>query len=235
MKNSLLQLKIKQRLNKLASMDYDNIEPWQIQEAYNKAKLEWVRRQLHGHNARKEANEQSIQRIDDLQILLKTYSLEGKQYETYFQSDLMPRDYMSFKRVSAHAISDCCKDEARVIEVYLAEEADADLLLVDRNKRPDFEWGETFCTLFGNKVRIYKTKDFEIVNPKLIYFRQPNEVKFLNVIDPETGKFHVQDVSCEFKDDIVETIIDEAAAVLAGDIEAVLHYQRSTQNAERNN
>lgn len=234
MKNSLLQLKIKQRLNKLASMDYDNIEPWQIQEAYNKAKIEWVRRQLHGANTTKEANEQSIKRIDDLQILLETYNLEGKQYEAYFQSDLMPRDYMTFKRVSTHAVSDCCK-EARVMEVYLAEEADADLLLVDRNKRPDFEWGETFCTLFGNKVRIYKNKDFTIVNPKLIYYRQPNEVKFLNVIDPETGKFHVEDVECEFKNDIVEIIIDEAAAILAGDIESIMQYQRATQNAERNN
>lgn len=234
MKNSLLQLKIKQRLNKLASMDYDNIEPWQVQEAYNKAKIEWVRRQLHGNNATKEANEQSIKRIDDLQILLETYSLEGKQYETYFESDLMPRNYMTFKRVSTHAASACCK-EARVMEVYLAEESDADLLLVDRNKRPDFEWGETFCTLFGNKVRIYKNKDFTIVSPKLIYYRQPNEVKFLNVIDPETGKFHVEDVECEFKNDIVETIIDEAAAILAGDIESIMQYQRATQNAERNN
>jgi hypothetical protein len=234
MKNSLLQLKIKQRLNKLASMDYDNIEPWQIQEAYNKAKIEWVRRQLHGSNTVKEANEQTIRRIDDLQILLETFNLEGKEYPTYFESHLMPRDYMTFKRVSAHAISDCCKDP-RVMDVYLAEEADADLLLVDRNKRPDFEWGETFCTLFGNKVRIYKNKDFTIVNPKLIYYRQPNEVKFINVIDPETGKFHVQDVSCEFKDDIVETIIDEAAAILAGDIESIMQYQRATQNAERNN
>ncbi len=234
MKNSLLQLKIKQRLNKLASMDYDNIEPWQIQEAYNKAKVEWVRRQMHGNNVYKEGADQSTRRIDDLQVLLETYNLEGKQYETYFESDLMPRDYMSFKRVSTQAVSECCK-EARVMEVYLAEEADADLLMVDRNKRPDFEWAETFCTLFGNKVRIYKTSDFTIVNPKLIYYRQPNEVKFINVIDPETGKFHVADIPCEFKDDIVEIIIDEAAAILAGDIESIMQYQRATQNAERNN
>lgn len=234
MKNSLLQLKIKQRLNKLASMDYDNIEPWQIQEAFNKATTEWVRRQLHGGNTRKEANEQSIQRIDDLQVLLSVFKLEGKEYPTFFESHRMPSDYMTFKRVSAQAVSDCCKDP-RIMEVYLAEEADADLLLVDGNKKPDFEWGETFCTLFGNKVRIYRTSDFTIVNPKLIYYKQPREVKFLNVINPETGKFHVKDVESEFKDDIVEIIIDEAAAILAGDIESIMQYQRMTQNAERNN
>ena len=32
MTNSLLQIKIKQRLNKLASLDYDNIECWQVTE-----------------------------------------------------------------------------------------------------------------------------------------------------------------------------------------------------------
>jgi hypothetical protein len=48
MDNKLIQLKIKQRLNKLASFDYDNIESWQIQEAFNKAQLEWTRRVIHG-------------------------------------------------------------------------------------------------------------------------------------------------------------------------------------------
>lgn len=234
MKNTLLQIKIKQRLNKLASMDYDNIEPWQIQEAYNKAKVEWVRRQLHGGNARQEANEQSIQRVDDLQVLLKTFDLEGKEYPKFFESYRMPSDYMTFKRVSTEAVSECCKD-GRTMEVYLAEEADADLLYIDQNKRPDFEWAETFCTMFGNKIRIYRTTDFNIVHPKLIYYRQPKDVQFLNVINPETGKFHVKDVQCEFKDDIVELIIDEAAAILAGDIESTMQYQRSSQNAERNN
>lgn len=127
MNNNLLQLKLKQRLNKLSSMDYDNIEAWQMQEAFNKAQVEWVRRQVHGNNPTKEGDEQTRQRIDDLQILLKTYKLEGKMYPTYFEADLMPRDYMSFKRVSTLAVSECCPEE-RIMDIYLAEEADADLL-----------------------------------------------------------------------------------------------------------
>ena len=50
MNNDTLQLKLKQRLNKLDSQDYDNIEPWQMIEAFNKAQLEWCRRNLHGNN-----------------------------------------------------------------------------------------------------------------------------------------------------------------------------------------
>ena len=36
MNNATIQLKIKQRLNKLDSSDYDNIEAWQLIEAFNK-------------------------------------------------------------------------------------------------------------------------------------------------------------------------------------------------------
>ena len=70
MNNNLLQIKIKQRLNKLASLDYDNLECWQIQEAVNKAQIEWTRRQLYGYNVRKEGAEQSSGLVDDLQKLM---------------------------------------------------------------------------------------------------------------------------------------------------------------------
>jgi len=50
MNNNTLLLKLKQRLNKLDSQDYDNIECWQAVEAFKKAQVEWCRRQLHGSN-----------------------------------------------------------------------------------------------------------------------------------------------------------------------------------------
>ena len=72
MNNTTLQLKIKQRLNKLDSQDYDNFECWQIVEAFNKGQVEWVRRQIQGTNITKTGDEQTRMRISDLQILLKT-------------------------------------------------------------------------------------------------------------------------------------------------------------------
>jgi hypothetical protein len=233
MNNNLLQIKIKQRLNKLASMDYDNIECWQIAEAFNKAQLEWVRRQLHGSNLFKEGDEQSKRRVDDLQILLSTQDLKGVYEKMFFESTILPANYLEFKRVSTQAKSDCCPK--RSITVYQAEEADADLLITDRFSKPSFEWAETFCTLFGNKVRIYTNGEFEVVEPKLIYYRKPISVKFNGCTDPETNTLVTADVPCEFKDDIVELLIDEAASILAGDIESINQYQREQQNPERNN
>ena len=66
MDNFTLQLKIKQRLNKLSSNDYDNIECWMMVEAFNKGMVDWGRRNLHGLNLVKEGDEQSKRRIGSL-------------------------------------------------------------------------------------------------------------------------------------------------------------------------
>lgn len=79
MNNNLLQIKIKQRLNKLDSLDYDNLECWQIAEAFNKAQIEWTRRQMYGMNIRKEGAEQSSGLVDDLQKLMKSELLTMTQ------------------------------------------------------------------------------------------------------------------------------------------------------------
>ena len=44
MTNDTIQIKVKQRINKLASNDYDNIMPWEIVEAFNKGQVAWCRR-----------------------------------------------------------------------------------------------------------------------------------------------------------------------------------------------
>ena len=233
MNNNLLQIKIKQRLNKLASHDYDNIECWQIAEVFNKVQLEWVRRQLHGGNAYKEADGQSKRRIDDLQILLTTYPLKMTDEGVYYQSCDIPEDYLEFKRIAASAVDDCCPK--RPLAVYLADESDTDVLLKDALKQPSFEWAETFGSLFGNTVRIYTNGSFEVVDPSLVYFRKPRSVEFKDCQNPNTGASFSADVTCEFKDDIVEILIDETAAVLAADIESQFQYQVRTAQAEKNN
>lgn len=233
MTNNLLQLKIKQRLNKLASFDFDNIECWQIQEAFNKVQLEWTRRQLHGNNAYKEGAEQSITRIDDLQVLITREQLKGVNQDLYFDSEKLPKDYMRFVRISSQAQSDCCPP--RKMSVYLAEEANVSQYMSDNNTRPSFEWGETFCSINSNRIRIYTEGKFELVAPELIYYRKPKDILLRDCVNPNTDEIIVLEQECEFKDDIVELLIDETCAILAGDIESQIQMQRSVQNAERNN
>jgi len=233
MNNQTLQIKLKQRLNKLASNDYDNIECWQIVEAFNKAQVEWVRRQLHGNNLYREGDEMSKRRIDDLQILLEETTLPGSQQDNYFESSSIPANYMEYKRVTAYATSECCPDP-RSMTVYLSEEANVNLIMRDPLKRPDYEWGETFCTWLGNNVRVYK-REFDITDVILTYYRQPVNIEIAGCQNPYTGAQTLVDVTCEFKDDIVEVLLDEAASLIAGDIENFNQYQTNQQSAERNN
>ena len=232
MQNSVLVIKVKQRLNKLDSQDYDNIECWQVVEAFNKAQVEWVRRQLHGINIVKEGDEQSTRRIDDLQLLLGTINTPFVKADISSYSDL-PVNYLQWKRVDVTARKGCCED--RRMSVYLAEEGNLNQLLFDEAKKPSFEWAETFATLKSNKVNVYTNNEFEITKGTLTYYRQPVRIEVQGCVDPYTGVQTVTNVECEFKDDIVELLIDEAASILAGDIESGNQFSRGTETAERNN
>ena len=82
---------------------------------------------------------------------------------------------------------------------------------------------------------IYTNQDFDIDSADLVYYRQPIKIQIQGCVDPYTTLASPVNVECEFKDDIIELIIDEAVGILAGDIESSNQYSRGTQGAERNN
>lgn len=232
MLNSVLVIKVKQRLNKLDSQDFDNIECWQIVEAFNKAQVEWVRRQLHGINIVKEGDEQSTRRIDDLQVLLNTVPAPTTKKDIYYSTPI-PDNYLQWKRVDVYAKQGCC--DKRRMTVYLAEEGNLNQLLRDKFKQPSFEWAETFATLKNDFVNIYTDNEFEIEQAYLTYYRQPVRIEIQGCVDPYTNTASINNIESEFKDDIIELIIDEAVSILAGDIESGNQFSRGTDTAERNN
>jgi len=129
----------------------------------------------------------------------------------------------------------------RTMTVYQSEVANVDLILRDPLKRPDFDWCETFCTLESNQdnnnnpaIRIWR-KDFFIMDPVLVYYRVPRRVEILGSVDPYNGADVLVDVECEFKDDIVELLIDYTASILAGDISDANQMIRGEQQGEKNN
>lgn len=231
MTNALLQIKIKERLNKLASLDYDNFECWQIQEAFNKAQIEWTRRQLYGYNVRKEGAEQSSGLVDDLQKLMKHEQLITEDKQLFYQSEL-PTDYLHYVRTDVLAKTDCCPE--RRMTIYEVEETNISVILNNEQKKPSFEWAETVATRMNNKLKIYTNNDFAITKCHLIYYRKPREVRFNGCININTGTLFTADQTCEFNDDIAEIICDNAAMILAGDIESITQYQREQQSVQTN-
>lgn len=237
MKNNTLQLKVQQRLNKLASQDYENIPCWAIVEAFNKGQMEWCRRNLHGLNIVKEGDEQSTSRIDDFQKLITptsplTFVDKGIYYESVLSD--WPADFLRYKRVELSALHDCCEKPARM-KVWLGEEGNIDDYLNDDFRKPNYGWRETFFVFAADKIKIYHNNEFTISEAKLIYYRQPIKIEINGCKDPYTNLIPTVDVECEFNDDLIELLIDEAAAILAGDIESIFEKQRLDQDVEKNN
>ena len=82
-------------------------------------------------------------------------------------------------------------------------------LLRDPLKNPSFEWGETFCTMIDNRIRIYRDSSFDIVNPVLTYYRKPVLIE-VGLCKSIYWFSKYSNVS-EFKDDLVEVILDDTA------------------------
>lgn len=237
MKNETILLKVKLRLNKIASNDNINLDSWSILEAFNKFQVEWCRRNAHGENTLREGDEQSVSRIDDLQIILvDPLKLSFVDKGIYYQSNILewPKDYMRYKGIDLTVTNECCNKPKRMI-VYLGDESDVDVYLDDPNIRPNYSWGETFVTITGNKLNLYHNNKFNIHECALRYYRQPKRIEMIGVVDSYSGLIPGSQVLCEFNDDLVELLIDGAAEILAGDIENMFQKQRLESNEEKNN
>lgn len=218
MKVSKVIVKIKYRLNKGDSNDYDNLSKFQMEEAFNKALLSWVRRQYRGKNQTKEGDEETTSRIDDLQLLLKVDSLTIRDKELFVESNKLPSDYLYYKRVSPFVSKDGCSNVK--IKSHLREEANVDDLITF----PSFEFEETFHTLIGNKVNLYHNKDFTVDKLELTYYRKPKTYDFKKLND-----------EVEFKDDVVELIIDETCKLIASDLELLNAKNLNQERGENDN
>ena len=219
-------IKILKRLNKSATQDYGNIDKDIVKEAGNKALNDWIRRQFHGGNQYKEGQEESIQRVDDLQILLnpEPHLLKFENKGVYSLSSKIPNDYRYYNSFYFnYNINDNCKNKGLVYS-SLREESNRDILLSTAGTMPSKDFEQSFHTIVGNRIKLYHNKEFDPKIGYLIYYRNPK------LYDP-----YKADEVFEFKDDIVELIADETAKIIAGDLDNVLQQQRLSGQVETNN
>jgi hypothetical protein len=167
--------------------------------------------------------------------LLKEEVIGFVKRENYVESsNQLPTDYFEWKRINGKGRTSTCSDGKGMV-IYLAEEGNVDELLRDKHKQPSFPWGETFCTLKTNHVRVYTNDEFEFPEGILSYYKQPVRLEIAGCVDPYTQVASPADIECEFKDDIIELFVDEAAKILAGDIESFNQQQTASGQVEGNN
>ncbi len=206
------------RLNKAASGDYDNLWSYQKEEAFSKAINSWVRRQKRGKNITQEGDEESRDRVDDLQVLLKTESLATRNKGIFNATEKLPSDYLYFKRVTPYVTKGVC--DGVTIKSHLREEANVDDLM----NLPSFDFEETFHTIINNRIHIYHNKDFQIGKADLTYYRKPKSYSFKKL-----------DSVVEFKDDVADMLVDEACKIMASDIESPNQKGNADERVEKDN
>lgn len=235
MLNKTILVKLQQRLDKLGSQDYGNIEQWMLVEAFNKGQMSWIRRQIEGINQTRTGAEGSTRRIDDLQFILNTAPVNTSSlidYGNYWSFNL-PDNYFEWCRVSGNAVSDCCPP--RPLTIWPTIEADLDINLKDTGKQPTFDWSTTFATLSNKQVKIYTNGEFNVQDVTFTYYRYPNNIQVLGVVDPYTGNLPTAEVLCEATDNVVELMIEEAVSIISRDLKDYQMAQIATQNNEKNN
>lgn len=231
MKPQTAIIKLRNRLNKSHSSDYDNIMDWVAVEAINKAALEIMRSAIRGTNMLKEGDEETRVKIDDLQFLLKSVSnFTGNDNNPAFFEAKLPEDYLYWKRIIPIAKRKNCHDQP--LRSDLVEEANVPEYLQDFLRKPNWDWRETFHTLLGNKLRIYKDGQFNIQKVDLVYYRAPKKMDILGYTHEDGTPSINQDL--EFKSDVAEIIIDYAASIIAGDNESLNAAQITGQRTQAN-
>jgi hypothetical protein len=215
---------IKQRLQKQDTNTNSNFLDEEFEDALNKAKDDWIRRQHHGFNQFKEGDENTEQRVDDLQILLTNKNISVNEKGLFVETEKIPSNYRYYKRLTPIVSKGNCKKVT--IKSFLVEESNVDDYLKDWTFRPSFDFEETFHTMLSNKFRVYHNNDFQVNEVTLTYYREPLKISCLK---------RDYDKVWEWKDDVARMIISEAVKILAGDIENVTAYEIANTNTENNN
>src|SRR6478735_4484889 len=131
MKPQTAILKLRTRLNKIHSSDYDNIEDWAAVEAINKAALEITRNLINGKNQTQDGAEETSFRIADLQQLLKPVSLKGSNARPQYFEAKLPKDFLWYNSLTPYVNKGSCKNKSIVSN--LREQANVPILLEDYN------------------------------------------------------------------------------------------------------
>lgn len=166
---------IKLRLNKLNSNHLKGLPNAYLDDAINKATLDYIEILYSGNNSKaiKFGFEVTQQRTDMLQSLVvpnEPLTVSTVISNSEYRCSL-PTNYYHFIR--AYAVSNSCP--GKVLEVQLCRHNDLFLKLTNAHTKPDLTWGRVIGVIRGNNLDLY-TSGFPINTVKLDYLRKPNRV-----------------------------------------------------------
>lgn len=208
---------MQERLNRLSTNSGDNIAKHSFVKAFNTMQLLWAEDRI-------KLNETNIIRTDETQQLLLDVLLSPVAKNNYYEV-LLPDNYFHYKR--SVSLVPC------EIRNVLVKEGNINSLLRNENWKPSTEWGETLCTLFGNKLRVY-VDNFSISQINLVYYRLPKKINMSDGYSDVNG-FTNTNIDPEFTGVNLLEILNSTCALLAADTTDQWNYQSFLQRNQQYN
>lgn len=199
------------KLNKLDSGDNFDISKGEFVIIFNEQQVVWYQNRFRKKSSSFDIND--VQAFVETDVKLTKVSTKNSRYTEFS----IPTNYLDYIRSYSICDKGICK--ARIVRNFQVKLTAADIIVMDDDNSPSFEYQETPLTIAGDKLQVYKS-DFTIVNTFLTYYRYPADIDI-------AGYKHISgkdstNIDPELRDDYVNEIINLC----------VLDVQRSTENGE---
>lgn len=154
------------------------------------------------------------------QIKVTSQPLDKNNSKDTYTSFTLPKDYLENLHPTAKIRKSPCG--LRIVKLWEVKDENLDELWHDEFNSPSFDPPETYYTISGGNLNVYK-KDFQIESANLTYYRYPRAADIEGYIraDGSTSS----NVDPEWDDRVTERIISICAKDFSASLENTNKYQ----------
>ena len=146
-----------------------------------------------------------VRYIQNFLVLDKKIPYSSKLEDHY--NFLLPKNYLDLSSLIPLASKGNCKDK-KLTDIFELQTENLSEILQDEYNKPSFKWRASFYTINSNTVSVY-VDDFSVDNILLNYYRYPNQIKQINIEDPESD--FDESIQLEWDDKSLDRIISISA------------------------
>lgn len=199
------------KLNKVGTNDHQSVPPEDKIRFINDAIINLIKQKLSENNIFRSGIDSNTKRYDDLQTLVVGQKLLLKQSTNTIYSANLVEPYMFYIGGFIIADKDSCSN--RVIVVRLTKHADVNMVIINNNTKPSFEYQETIGTISENIINIYTDGSFKPNEIHIEYIKYPKKVDVAGYehLYGETSTNVDSDLPYYLKEEIVDIAVRNIA------------------------
>ncbi len=143
--------------------------------------------------------------VDDVRYIQHLLVLDKKIYPKDTSQDKvnfeLPSNYFDLSSARATAQKNSCQDNIDLVEI---KTENLNEIINSEYLKPSFDWREAPYTVNSDNLSIYTDNEFTIDYLLLNYYRYPNQLKLVDINNPESA---FEDIKIEWDDKALDDII----------------------------